>query len=654
MSRFFFLTALLPLLLCGAAPENPATVFAAIRADHLDTLRDLRAKGANINAPGDRSTPPLAYAAAAGSIEAMRMLLAAGADVNARTAFGATALHWATHDTAKMQLLVSHGADVNAVTRNKRTPLILAAFNNPSPEAVALLLEKGADLNAKDALGVTALLAATSGDRSNVAKLLVAKGMDPNANDLPGFTPLMNAASYGDVDLMRLLIAHGAKVNAVSAPPAFKVKNGPIQLGSFTPLLLSCTYGPFEAVQLLLDSGADVKAREGRGMTALHLAVSSEHRDPRIVKLLLDRGADPAAKTITGETAAEWAVKMGLDDAARVLGRNVPAASAVSDRFTPASGPAVRSAATRALALLQTTSGSFFVQGGCASCHSHDLTAFAAGIAREHGIAVNEKLLTEQTLQVRSQWKPLADALLERMDTPGGSEMNNFALLGLAAVGEKPDRYTDAMARNTANVQLQNGSWFAGAFSRTPVSDSVIGDTAISIRALRLFGPEGCRPEFEARIRKAREWLLQARAVYADDRAWRLLGLKWSGAQEPALREAARAILEQQRPDGGWSQNGALESDAYATGQALYALAAGGGLEASQPAYAKGVAWLVRTQAADGSWRVKRRAAPFQPYFESGFPYGHDQWISAFGTAWATAALSLAADGAPAVLALRR
>ena len=63
--------------------------------------------------------------------------------------------------------------------------------------------------------------------------------------------------------------------------------------------------------------------------------------------------------------------------------------------------------------------------------------------------------------------------------------------------------------------------------------------------------------------------------------------------------------------------------------------------------YRKEVKFLLNTQAEGGSWHVASRAAKFQPYFESGFPYGHDQWISQMGTAWAANALALAPD-APA------
>ena len=59
-------------------------------------------------------------------------------------------------------------------------------------------------------------------------------------------------------------------------------------------------------------------------------------------------------------------------------------------------------------------------------------------------------------------------------------------------------------------------------------------------------------------------------------------------------------------------------------------------------AYQRGVRFLLNTQRADGSWFVASRSPRIQAYFEGGFPYGHDQWISEWGTAWAAMALAKA------------
>ena len=82
-----------------------------------------------------------------------------------------------------------------------------------------------------------------------------------------------------------------------------------------------------------------------------------------------------------------------------------------------------------------------------------------------------------------------------------------------------------------------------------------------------------------------------------------------------------------------------MDSDAYATATALVALHQAGGLAITHPAYVRGVEYLLRTQRADGSWHVESRSKPFQKYYESGFPHGNDQFLSAATTGWAVAAL---------------
>ena len=114
------------------------------------------------------------------------------------------------------------------------------------------------------------------------------------------------------------------------------------------------------------------------------------------------------------------------------------------------------------------------------------------------------------------------------------------------------------------------------------------------------------------------------------------------GPGDPPTK-AARDLLREQRTDGGWGELPSLASDAFATGQALVALKEAGALAATDPAYQRGVEFLLSTQLEDGSWYVRSRSIPFQPYFESGFPHGHDQWISAAATNWAAMALVAAA-----------
>jgi squalene cyclase len=137
--------------------------------------------------------------------------------------------------------------------------------------------------------------------------------------------------------------------------------------------------------------------------------------------------------------------------------------------------------------------------------------------------------------------------------------------------------------------------------------------------------------------------LMKAHPVTTEDRAFQLLGLGWAGVKgnNEIIKKAVRNLLAEQRSDGGWSQLASLASDAYATGQALVALKEAGALPVTDPAYKRGIEFLLRTQLEDGSWYVKSRSIPFQPFFESGFPHGSDQWISAAASNWATMALAM-------------
>ena len=144
------------------------------------------------------------------------------------------------------------------------------------------------------------------------------------------------------------------------------------------------------------------------------------------------------------------------------------------------------------------------------------------------------------------------------------------------------------------------------------------------------------------RVKEARSWLAKTKAGDTEDRVFRLWGMKYAGASPDEIKPAAKELLATQRGDGGWAQIDGRASDAYATGSALVALHQAGGLATADQAYRRGLAFLVHSQKDDGSWFVASRSQPFQPYFESGFPYGKNQFIAVAASGWATAALALA------------
>ena len=149
----------------------------------------------------------ISRAAIGGDIEAVKELLAAGADVNAGNSFGSTPLHAAALNGHKeiVELLTANGASVNAKKSNGRTPLDIAA-DEGYKEIAELLIAAGADVNLKDKSGHTPLHSAAGRGHKEIAELLIAKGADVNAKR-DGETPL----DWADDEIADLLRKHGAK-----------------------------------------------------------------------------------------------------------------------------------------------------------------------------------------------------------------------------------------------------------------------------------------------------------------------------------------------------------------------------------------------------------------------------------------------------------
>ncbi|MGI8744618.1 MAG: ankyrin repeat domain-containing protein [Bryobacteraceae bacterium] len=644
MKAFFTVLVVAGLAFPALADEASDKLFAAIRNSDLKAINSLLASGSDVNSRDKRGTTPVMYAAAYGSFDAMKLLIDKGAGVNAKSDFGVTALMWAVNDLNKVRLLLDKGADVNAKSKMGRGPLLMAAKDDRGLPVVKLLIDKGADVNARDFMQTTPLIEAANRE---IAQLLLAKGAGLNAKDAGGFSALMGATSSGDLEWTKMLLEKGADVNAISTP-AFgpPVKNGPIALGSFTPLLLAVAYGSPELVKTLIDAGADVNAKDVRGMTPLMLAIGCDHNDARVVKLLLDKGADPKIKSKAGEDALAWAKKAGDAEVLRVFGMKETAHAMTKPVVIPAdyAQPDIEKAAGKSIGLLQTSTSKFLVEGGCASCHAHSMTAMAVALARRKGIHVDEAAAAAQLKAVKFGWSTFEQPILQRLDPPGSSDMTAYALLGMEAGNLAPEAVTDAMVFNLAAEQLATGQWHVGGIARPPMEDGDFTRTAISIRSLQIYGMPGRKAEIDDRIARAQQWLISAQPRTTEDRNMQMLGLKWAGADPSLAGELSKKLLELQQPDGGWAQTRDLASDAYATGQTLYALNAAG-VSATDPAYRRGVAYLLKTQLPDGSWHVASRAPKFQPYFQSGFPHDHDQWISSAATAWAAMALTAAGAG---------
>ena len=141
-------------------------------------------------------------------------------------------------------------------------------------------------------------------------------------------------------------------------------------------------------------------------------------------------------------------------------------------------------------------------------------------------------------------------------------------------------------------------------------------------------------------MERAVRWLERAEPASTEDHVFQVLGLIWGGGSRETIRKTASQLLALQRSDGGWGQIPALASDAYATGQALVALReAGIAIPGRRAISARSAIPCRNRRLEDGSWLVRTRSPSFQPYFDSDFPHGYDQFISAAATNWAVMAL---------------
>ena len=198
--------------------------------------------------------------------------------------------------------LIAHGADVNARNAAGCTALFRDAFDDP--DTAALLIEHGADVNARDSAGRTPLID-VAGFRSDAVRFLVEHGADVNARDNRGLTCIHEAA-LNSVETIEFLVAHGADLRA-------KDNRGRTALQ-----YLAAKYEPEGMLDYLVAHGLDVNASDSSGMTPLHVAVGrepdSEMQGPdfrnngnaEMVGRLLEKGARIDARDAAGRTALHY------------------------------------------------------------------------------------------------------------------------------------------------------------------------------------------------------------------------------------------------------------------------------------------------------------------------------------------------------------
>jgi len=312
-----------------------------------------------------------------------------------------------------------------------------------------------------------------------------------------------------------------------------------------------------------------------------------------------------------------------------------------------AGGPStarIQEAATKAVAMIQKSQKNWYVKQSCFSCHQQVLPALAFRSARDHGIPVDEAAAHADSVAGFGFYSNLEQAVeYSHIIDPSLSDGNG--LVGANAAGMQPSLVTAVYARLIAARQEADGHWET-IDVRPPQSYSPVTATAIAMRAIQLYGHPSQKADTQARVARARTWLVSRDPRTTEERVYQLLGACWAAENQSSLRKMAAALKSTQQADGGWNSLDGRQSDAYSTGEALYALHEAGGMPVSDEAYQRGIDWLLRTQAPDGSWHVVSRMHPpapvSPPYFETGHPYGHDQFISTMGESVAVMALTAA------------
>ena len=316
------------------------------------------------------------------------------------------------------------------------------------------------------------------------------------------------------------------------------------------------------------------------------------------------------------------------------------AAACAADR-SPAQ---IQQAAAKAVSMIQRSQKSWYTKQSCVSCHQQVLPALAFRAAREHGIPVDEQAAHTDAAAGFGFYSNLERAVEYTyvIDAPLG---DGYPMVAADAVGVRPSIVTAVYARLIAARQEKDGHWET-LDDRPPQSYSPFTATAIALRAVQLYSHPSQKADLEARAARARTWLLSHSPQATEERVFQLWGGRWAGADEAALHKFAERLKATQQKDGGWGSRDGRSSDAYSTGEVLVALHEVGGVATSDPSWQRGIEYLLGTQAPDGSWHVVSRLHPpapvSPPYFETGHPYGHDQFISTMGECQAVMALAAA------------
>ena len=303
-----------------AASGYAAAADAADAAQNRDTgaLRSLIEQRVNVNAPQPDGTTALHWAAHWNDLDAVNLLLRAGADAKTANRYGATPLSEAAAlgNAAMIEALLKAGADPKTLTTPDGETVLMTAARAGNAEAVRILLDHGADVNARENYkGQTALMWAAAERHPDVVKLLLDRGADWKVVSFDRETKL-------------------PKLSAASSVT-------PFARGGVTAFLFAAREGDIDSARVMLDAGVDVNQVDVDGTNALIFSIMNQHYS--FARFLLDRGADANLLDVKGRGALYAVVDIRNEDYSALPSRKendpLPSLEIVKDLLAHGANP---------------------------------------------------------------------------------------------------------------------------------------------------------------------------------------------------------------------------------------------------------------------------------------------------------------------------
>src|SRR6516225_614166 len=285
--------------------------------------------------------------------------------------------------------------------------------------------------------------------------------------------------------------------------------------------------------------------------------------------------------------------------------------SAQEPRLKPAD---VNATIDRGLAFLAMDALAWKKEYSCVSCHHASLVVWAMREAKLRGHAVDEPVLAELTKWIAESGDGKFGLARPASAPKAASPKAVYFALALGA-DPRPDEVSQRglklLLKTVTAEQTENGSWSTWPETRPPIFGS--SDESLTVLATLAVLPAAAAGDDSAKaVRdKAIRWLAETKTD-DDPQSIALRLVLWNRLGRPAEegQRLLRRIKERQNADGGWSQTKDMASDAWATGQALYALAHAG-TRPDEPVITRAHAFLIKTQRTDGSWPMTSR--PVKP-----------------------------------------